>query len=177
MKYILAVIIILCVSAGTLVAEAPHEHGAARLEIVVTENTVHASLYMPAINVVGFEWAPSNAEEETVVAEAESRLEGNLGVSLVRLIGNRVSFGDPVLRHEEHHEEEHAEETSAAEAHSEFILDYVYEGNRANNLRGLDVSGIFSAYPAIEHVDWVAVLPSGQRAGEAAANSVRINLR
>ncbi len=52
-----------------------HVHGAAALNIAVENNELLIEFISPAINIVGFEHAPNNHEQEDQISEAISRLE------------------------------------------------------------------------------------------------------
>lgn len=166
-------IFILCVITLTtllpLMAQEIHQHGVAHCDIAVQGDIMEIVLTIPAISVVGFEHAPSTDEEHAIFDEAAHELEGIMGTELVKV--KRASFTSMTLQHaEEAHADEHTEEL-----HTDFVLTFQYERSSSRMPR-LDLSRIFSVWPDIEEVVWVALLPGEQKAGEATPSDSRLNL-
>lgn len=60
--------------AGVAAAAPAHEHGAARLDVVLDGSTLTLSLESPLANLVGSERAPKNNKERAALQQMEERL-------------------------------------------------------------------------------------------------------
>ena len=58
-----------------LFAAPPHVHGVGTLQLVLEENSLSVELRLPAINVVGFEHAPNDAQQKAAVQNAVALLK------------------------------------------------------------------------------------------------------
>lgn len=118
---------------------APHEHGAARLDIVAEHNHLSLALQLSAMDVVGFEHAPRDAAQTEQIARAKAQLGDagalfaptpDAGCTIQSAKVTQVVLGgheDPDEhhgkheRHEDHDEdhEEHEHHEDHDEAHEE----------------------------------------------------------
>ena len=171
---------------GGFVQEEPHEHGAASLDVVLEGETLNMTFVSPAVNLVGFEYAPATPEEEEAVADALAQLEdGATFFTPAEAAGCELSSQEverEVTSEEGHSEgEEHSgEETGGAEeghsedehsdeegaVHSEFHATYTFTCAQPDRLSGVEMRQLFARYPGIEDLDVQYVLPSGQGAAE-----------
>ncbi len=60
----------LTLTSTVLCAAPPHVHGVGTLQRVLEENSLSVELRLPAINVVGFEHAPNDAQQKAAVQNA-----------------------------------------------------------------------------------------------------------
>ncbi len=60
----------LTLTSTVLFAAPPHVHGVGTLQLVLEENSLSVELRLPAINVVGFEHAPNDAQQKAAVQNA-----------------------------------------------------------------------------------------------------------
>jgi hypothetical protein len=72
--------LLLALVAGAAVAQAPreqavHAHGTTSITLALVDGTLQLELSAPGMDVVGFEHAPANAQQERAVAEAIATLE------------------------------------------------------------------------------------------------------
>ncbi len=112
---------IACLPALAAVAEEPrqlgaHEHGAARLDVVLDDHHLVIALQTPAANVLGFEHRPTDDAEREAVASGFARLrDGDTLFVVADEAGCRLSSAtieSPLaaqLEAGEHHEGEHHE--------------------------------------------------------------------
>lgn len=100
-----------------------HVHGLATLTLVAEGAELSLALAVPAADLVGFERAPANAEEERRIDAARQVLSEPLalfsfGAADCTVTGTHVSFGDEAA--EEH---DHAHEPGAE--HADFEAEYL----------------------------------------------------
>lgn len=112
------------------VEEDAHLHGAALLNIAQDAQMLFVEFISPSINIVGFEYQPSNEDEKTLVATALTDLENGMmlfapsssaNCELISAsVESEIAEDDHAheeAKDEEHSEEEHADEHS--DEHSE----------------------------------------------------------
>ena len=91
-----------------------HEHGAASMNIALDDGTVFLELDTPWNNLVGFEHAPGNDEQQAMVDNALAQLNEPSG--LFSFEGTSCTVADIDLEnglasadsHDDHHDDEHA---------------------------------------------------------------------
>lgn len=187
MKQILitASLLLFCVSTlgaaqtGGFVQEDPHEHGAASLEIVLEGDALNIEFVSPAVNLVGFEYAPATPEEEQVVEDALAQLEGGAALFAPAEAAScelssqeaerEVTSEDGHSEGEAHSEEEGSGDEGAV--HSEFHATYTFTCTQPDRLDSVNLRQLFALYPGIEDLDVQYVLPSGQGAAELSPTS------
>ncbi|XCN74697.1 MAG: DUF2796 domain-containing protein [Candidatus Electrothrix aestuarii] len=176
----------LCLSSSPAFAETrqlgAHVHGEAALNVAFTEKEVYMELESPAANIVGFEHAPGNAEQEQAVHKAEERLKAGETLFVLTpkagctLAAAEVEQDMSEEEHEgeeehdahddhDHEDEGHEDEHHEHGAHSEFHAQYRFECQHPDRLKGIDVQ-LFSAFPGFEKLDVQMLTPKGQTALE-----------
>lgn len=183
-KNIVMACVVIAMLTSPIAAAEPHQHGVARCEIVVEAGTLEVTLIIPAISIIGFEHEPQTSAEKEKRQEAELSLLGAAGRELLAVPGARLTnltlISEQHYQHtEENNEDAHTDEVAHVEpeAHSDFVLRYRFAMQNGDPAGRIDLSSFFRAYPDIEVVNWVALLPYGQRAGATAATNSRINLQ
>ena len=71
----IAAVLALALLSTTLYAAEPHVHGAGTLQLVLEGGRLNAELRLPAMDVVGFEHAPSDSKQEEAVKKAVALLQ------------------------------------------------------------------------------------------------------
>ena len=66
---------VLTLTSTVLCAAPPHVHGVGTLQLALEENSLSAELRLPAINVVGFEHTPNDAQQKAAVQNAVALLK------------------------------------------------------------------------------------------------------
>ena len=66
---------VLTLTSTVLCAAPPHVHGVGTLQLVLEENSLSVELRLPAINAVGFEHAPNDAQQKAAVQNAVALLK------------------------------------------------------------------------------------------------------
>ena len=85
----------------------PHVHGHGTLNIAIEDKRVSMELEVPGMDIVGFEHAPSTADQKAAVDKATARLEKPLEVfSLPTAAGCTVAEAKVSVEAEHHHDGE-----------------------------------------------------------------------
>ncbi|MDD1151869.1 DUF2796 domain-containing protein [Pseudomonas sp. TNT2022 ID357] len=160
-----------------------HEHGVARLNAVLDGQALELELESPAMNLVGFEHAPSTDADKAKVAAARTQLEQPLVLfGLPKAAACTVAkqelesplFGDKpdaddhddddkdAAGHEHHHE------------HSEIHAHYQFTCAKPDALKNLDLGQVFKTFPATQKIQVQLISPNGQQGVEATAKAATL---
>ncbi|CAK9887287.1 MULTISPECIES: DUF2796 domain-containing protein [Pseudomonas] len=156
---------------------AAHEHGAARLNVVLDDKTLELELDSPAMNLLGFEHPATSAADKAKVAAVRTQLEKPLALfGLAKtancsesdqelespLFGDKPAADDDGDAHEGH-------EHSDIHAHYRLVCD------KPGELKSLDLSPLFKAFPATQKIALQLIGPNGQQGVEATPAKATIN--
>lgn len=148
-----------------------HEHGVAQLDAALDGTVLEIELRSPAVNLLGFEHAANTAEDKRKVVDVHARLE-----QPDRLFGlpaeARCTLADSHLEsplfaskgHEQHD----------ASTHSDVHAHYRYDCSAPDALSGLDLQGLFEAFPGTEKIQTQIIGPNGQQGQQLQAGQARI---
>ncbi|MFF7106268.1 DUF2796 domain-containing protein [Pseudomonas sichuanensis] len=156
---------------GTLAA---HEHGVAKLNVVLDGNTLELELDSPAMNLVGFEHAASTDADKAKVAAARQQLEQPLKLfGLAQAAGCKDEaqelqsplFGDAAHADDDGdaHEHEHGHQHADVNAHYQFTCA------TPAKLAQLDLDPLFKTFPQTQKINVQLIGPNGQKGVEATA--------
>ncbi|WP_153787687.1 DUF2796 domain-containing protein [Pseudomonas sp. EMN2] len=156
---------------GTLAA---HEHGVAKLNVVLDGNTLELELDSPAMNLVGFEHAANTDADKAKVAAARQQLEQPLKLfGLAQAAGctdeaqelESPLFGDAAHADDDGdaHEHEHGHQHADVNAHYQFTCA------TPAKLAQLDLGPLFKTFPQTQKVNVQLIGPNGQKGVEATA--------
>ena len=147
-----------------------HEHGSASLDIAIDDNVIAIRFESPAANIVGFEYAPNDEEQRSLITDAKSKLSsfdtafklrGKPECKVLRSFSNWVSDHDEHSDHSDHSDhDEHKDETLKAE-HAEFLAEFDLQCEQADRLTAIDVQ-LMALFPAINKVDVQVIDSLGQ---------------
>jgi hypothetical protein len=181
-------VLLLALGGSAVAAErehGAHVHGIGQLNLVVEGSLVEIELISPGANIVGFEHAPESPEDRAAVGEAVAILEDGARLfsfpdaAGCRLEEAEIESGLIEGHHAEHEGGEHAEQGDEEhgehedKAHAEFHAHYRFDCENADALTHLDLE-LFQRFPATRELEYQAVLPGGQSAGELTAESARL---
>ncbi len=173
-----------------------HEHGHGVLEVVAESDELVIALRIPAVNAVGFEHAPSTAQQHQLAEETIARFR--LGEQLFvassaagcRLVDAGVELAGMEEEHggahegEEHEKNAHAspdhdaqaeEGEHAQEDHSELHAEYHFRCANLARLEAIEVR-VFDALHDVEAIDARVVTAAFQGAAELAAGDTVLKL-
>lgn len=152
---------------GTLGA---HEHGVARLNVVLDGATLELELDSPAMNLVGFEHVATSDADKAKVAAARKQLEEPLklfGLATAAgcqeenqelespLFGDQPSAKDDDGDHDHDHDHEHG--------HSEIHAHYQLACATPGKLAQVDLAPLFKAFPQTQKINVQLIGPNGQK--------------
>lgn len=151
---------------GTLGA---HEHGVAKLNVVLDGNTLELELDSPAMNLVGFEHMASSDADKTKVAAVRQQLEQPLKLfALASAAGCKDDqqelqsplFGDAAKADDDgdEHEEGHV--------HSDINAHYQLTCATPAKLTQIDLAPLYKAFPATQKINVQLIGPNGQKGVE-----------
>nr|WP_314477849.1 DUF2796 domain-containing protein [uncultured Pseudomonas sp.] len=161
---------------GTLGA---HEHGVAKLNVVLDGNALELELDSPAMNLVGFEHAASSDADKAKVAAVRQQLEKPLQLfSLPVAAGCKEDqqelesplFGDAPKADDDgdEHEHEHGHQ------HSDIGAHYQLTCANPEKLAQVDLTPLFKAYPATQKINVQLIGPNGQKGVEATPDKAAV---
>ncbi|QIH11182.1 MULTISPECIES: DUF2796 domain-containing protein [unclassified Pseudomonas] len=161
-----------------------HEHGVARLNAVLDGQALELELESPAMNLVGFEHAPSTDADKAKVAAARKQLEQPLALfnlpSAASCSVAKQELESPLFSDQpaaDHDDDEH-EETNDGHAHhhehSEIHAHYQFTCTQPGALKDLDLAQVFKTFPATQKIQVQLISPSGQQGVEATAKAATL---
>lgn len=165
-------------------AHGVHVHGEAILNIVLDGDTLYIELDSPAINLIGFEHAPSSDEQKAVILNAQQTLTvadrlfhfatakcplENLTIE-VPYINNSGSQG-----HSHHHDHQHSHEEAHHE-HANFHASYTFQCEQVKDLKAVSTT-LFSLFPGIQVIkaQWISQGRQGSTSLTANNSTLKIN--
>ena len=158
-----------------------HAHGHGMLNVVVEGDQLMVEFEIPAVNVVGFEHAPSTDDERHAVREAlETFGRGESLFVPTRAAECRVENVEVSLAGMEHeegesHGHEHQDSSEDKEAHSELHGEYHFHCATPHKLESLEVR-LFDHLRDVDEIDVQLVTPRLQKALELRAESAVLRL-
>ena len=150
---------------GTLGA---HEHGVAKLNVVLDGNTLELELDSPAMNLVGFEHAASSDADKAKVAAVRQQLEQPLKLFGLSAAANCKEeqqelesplFGDAPKADDD---DEHAH----GHPHRDIGAHYQLTCANPDKLAQVDLAPLFKAFPATQKINVQLIGPNGQKGVE-----------
>ena len=137
-----------------------HVHGHAKLNLAISGGTIQLELTSPAMNLVGFEHAPSSGKDHRLVKEAVDFLDHPANwIHLVGDKGCKVSHLDletSLLRshlHGDHHHEGHHHETHKPDGHADFEISAEFKCENAQQLEQVDLTGLFKRFTGFKSIE------------------------
>lgn len=165
-------------AAGGAALAAPHEHGAARLELIVDGGTLHLHLEVPLDSLLGFERAPRTEAERARTRQAVERLRGAdfwqtpAGAACVpqalRLNAPDLApdlLGEPAGS---------AVPAAPGDGHAELSARWTYRCANPSALRSL-ATRAFTGFPRLQRIVAQAVTPAGQKGGRLDRRQPRLD--
>jgi hypothetical protein len=150
--------------------QSSHVHGEVILNVVLEDDRLDVEMISPAMNITGFEHAPSTEQERQAVDDAIAKLQqaGNL-LALPGTAGCEpgASTVETSLK-EEHAHHGHDHEPAAEQGHdgdhAEFHVTHAFQCDKPGAIDSLNLT-LFSHFPGVEKVrlQWI----HGQRQGAA----------
>ena len=142
-----------------------HEHGVAKLNVVLDGNTLELGLDSPAMNLVGFEHVASTDADKAKVAAARQQLEQPL-----KLFGLAQAAGCTEENQElESPLFEAADKQAQGHQHADIEAHYQLTCANPDKLTRIDLAPLFKTFPQTQKVNVQLIGPNGQKGVEATA--------
>ena len=183
MKQLLSTLAVLALASGVTAQETrelgAHEHGHTALDIAFEGNEVSIDLQAPGDDIVGFEHAPSSAEDRGAVDAAIVALADPLSLFVMpdaagcsaTDVSTEVVYG-----HGEGEEHENREgEMEGGEGHSEFQARYRLRCDDPGAIDGIDFA-FFETFPNAEELDIQMVSDAGSTGLEVTREDPTLDL-
>jgi hypothetical protein len=151
--------LLLCLSTSLALAQRAHVHGQGSVQVALENGQLHILMTIPAMDVVGFEHAPSNERQQDAVHIAAARLADVAQViRLPQAAGCRVEMAEVKSalleaaanagghRHRHHHHHDHHHKPG--EEHAEFDGQYQFRCASPDALTQLSFT-LFDWLPAL----------------------------
>ena len=146
-----------------------HEHGSAKLLLAKEGLELQMELSSPAMNLVGFEHAPANAQQRKKVRLAIETLKAANKIFLIPASAGcslqKVTVETGLDTHEDHSSHTHRESIDESNTHADFHVNYRYSCRDMSALTQIDVK-LFSYFPATHELDVEMITDKGQQALE-----------
>ncbi len=157
-----------------------HEHGAAELDAALDGSMLEIELRSPAMNLVGFEHAPSSDADKRKIADARERLEQPYALfGLPAAAGCKLAeteLESPLFEGEAHdhdHGDEHEHDGDHESQHSEIHAHYHFDCATPQAIQALDLQALFKAFPGTKKIQAQLIGPNGQRGAQLDADQPR----
>ncbi len=171
----------LTLTSTVLFAAPPHVHGVGTLQLVLEENSLSVELRLPAINVVGFEHAPNDAQQKAAVQNAVALLK-NSGQVLILPDKAQCKIESAVVtsellehdddhahdNHDEAHDDDHDHDDAHDDDHADhdhdhadFDVSYGFDCRHPTALKQITLR-LFQQLPQLERLDVDMVTTTGQ---------------
>ena len=145
-----------------------HEHGVARLNAVLDGATLELEFESPAMNLVGFEHAPSSDADKAKVAAARQQLEQPLKLfALASAAGckeENQELESPLFGNAPDAKDDDGD--GHAHGHSEIHAHYQLTCTTPAKLTQIDLSPLFKTFPQTQKVNVQLIAPNGQKGVE-----------
>ncbi|AHL74199.1 hypothetical protein CH92_03485 [Stutzerimonas stutzeri] len=157
-----------------------HEHGAAELDAALDGSMLDIELRSPAMNLVGFEHAPSSETDKRTIAAARKRLEqpgtlfGLPAAADCKLAETELE--SPLFEgatHDDAHEHEHEHDGDHESQHSDIHAHYHFDCTTPQMLQALDLQELFKAFPGTKKIQAQLIGPNGQRGAQLDSSQPR----
>lgn len=173
---------VLAGASGLATAEGAHQHGLARLEVVVDGAALTVTLDSPLDNLVGFERGPRNAGERSAVQAMAQTL--HTGAALLQptaaagctLRGVVLTSDviDPALLAKGGPPAAGPGKPPAAGGHADLDAVFSFDCRTPVALKGLTLGGLFQAFPRLRQLDAALVAPGVQRGARLNAKAAQL---
>lgn len=137
-------------------SHAAHVHGVAILNMVVDGKTLFIGLESPAVNLIGFEHAPVNEEQEAAFHTTKQTLTDAkqlfyFSTPDCRAENIRIEMPDPNLHKNGDQKQDHHGE------HADIHASYTFECRQIKDLKAITVK-IFTVFPGIRQIkaQWIS---------------------
>ncbi|SDH04037.1 DUF2796 domain-containing protein [Nitrosomonas sp. Nm132] len=144
-------------SSGAHLTQGAHVHGEAMLNIVLEGNALSIEFDSPAVNLIGFEHAPSNEEQAAAFSNAKQMLASAdrlFDFSATTCLLEHAEIEMPYMKNHESADHQHHHE--AQQEHADFHASYTFHCEQAKDLTAISIK-LFALFPGIQAIkaQWI----------------------
>lgn len=157
-------------------AENAHQHGVGTLNIAASQQELMLELQIPADNILGFEHHPKTDQQKQQLSDRLALLkkadllfnipmQAECSLQKVQIenpfapkeIDGKHEEHDKDKKHKDHKEDKHDHSQEAADAHTDFTINYSYRCKQNKQLASINIAGLFKHFSNFEtlNVQWV----------------------
>lgn len=181
MKRLLTVV--LACAAGLAQAEGAHQHGLARLELVVDGTTLTVTLDSPLDNLVGFERGPRTAAERSAVQAMAQTLHAGAALlqptpaagCTLRGVALASDVIDVALLAKDAARAASPGKPPVAGGHADLEATFSFDCRAPAALKGITLGGLFTAFPRLRRLDAALAAPGVQRGARITAQAPQLS--
>ncbi len=151
-----------------------HQHGVGQLHLVIEQDQLHLELQVPADDLLGFEHAPSTAEQHAALAALQETLQqperlfrlpapARCELEASELHSSLFAPADPAIEHGRHGE------------HADISARYQFRCAAMSRLQQLEIL-VFDLFPDSQRLVLQAITPKGQTGAELTAKRNLVDL-
>lgn len=177
---LLVVLLFTVILAGTVATaeqrhHESHVHGIGKLNVALDDDDLMIELDSPAANIVGFEHAPENEEQEHILHEQRELLEAGHKLFVLPAEG-KCTLRDVQLidgmggHHDEHETHGH----DGGMEHSDFEVTYLFTCVASQHVDSINVR-LFEYFPGFEEIEVQLIAPGKQTAVELTPKNHQIS--
>jgi len=165
-----ALALLLAAATVSAWAEGAHQHGVARLEVVVDGSSLAITLDSPLDNLLAFERGPRTEAERAAVRAMAQRLHAAATLlqptpaagCTLRTVALQSDVIDPALLARGATAGARTG-TPAAGGHADLEASFQFDCSQPQALKGLALGGLFQAFPRLRQLDVALAAPGVQR--------------
>ena len=151
-----------------------HQHGVGQLHLVIEQDQLHLELQVPADDLLGFEHAPSTAEQHAALAALQETLQqperlfrlpasARCELQASELHSSLFASADSTTAHEQHEE------------HADISARYQFRCAAMPQLQQVEIL-VFDLFPNSQRLVLQAITPRGQTGAELTAKRNLVDL-
>lgn len=158
--------------AGEFRSRGVHEHGSATVDIAVQDGTLDIALHSPAINVIGFEHAPRNADEKSAVAQANRVFTSARELFLIPAVAGCASTSVTLVPITY---ENDGDDDKPNAQHADYDVSYRFHCAHSDQLRWIDIR-FFERLKGMRKIVANVVTPALQAQSLLTPDNTRVRL-
>ena len=177
------ILILIPLASATIYAEPvvhehkAHTHGISEIELIISTETISIKFESPANNIVGFEHAPSNAEEENQIKRAHSILSKPPSIFSFQgahctSIPSSVNINGLAKKPHEH---QTADKHQPHSTHKEITAEYQFQCKSSEDLTYIKTQ-LFNKFPNINEINVMWISDTNQGMSVLSPNNPQLSV-
>jgi hypothetical protein len=177
------ILILIPLASATIYAEPvvhehkAHTHGISEIELIISTETISIKFESPANNIVGFEHAASNAEEENQIKRAHSILSKPASIFSFQgahctSIPSSVNINGLAKKPHEH---QTADKHQPHSTHKEITAEYQFQCKSSEDLTYIKTQ-LFNKFPNINEINVMWISDTNQGMSVLSPNNPQLSV-